>query len=147
MKDKEGIETMEMMENTIQYPENPFCCGDEEFIWGVVSADDMSDGSNGACFYTMNDIDLTYNKVRKKFSLSIETIYQFTSPVGESTYLLNLLRVFTDWMHQNNHPTDFSLTLADVFHCRWNEFDTISHAYAWFKFMVGAFVAKFPAEI
>lgn len=46
---------------------------DTKFIWGVKSWDDLSGAD--ACFYTMNDIDIIYNKKTKEYMLGIETAY------------------------------------------------------------------------
>jgi len=46
-----------------------------EHIWGLKSYDDLSGAE--CSFNTMNDIDITFNKKDKYYSLGIETIYMF----------------------------------------------------------------------
>lgn len=132
---------MENTNNIFEFPSDPFRMGDEIFLWGVKANDDRA--SCIACFHTMNDIDLTYNEKTKQYSLGIETIYYFDSNRNKCAYLINLLDHFTAWMVSHNYNTNEELSIADVFHWQYNQFQTVSKAYAWFKFMVDAYVEKY----
>ena len=72
---------------------------DIKFIWGVKSFDDLS--SSNACLYTMNDIDLTYDKQKREYMLGIETAYMFDSYDDECKYLSDCLKAFTKYMDDN----------------------------------------------
>jgi hypothetical protein len=58
-----------------------------EFIYGIKSYYDFSPG-NEANLYTMNDLDIVYNKKTKKYIIGIETIYSFSNGrKGEQEYI------------------------------------------------------------
>ena len=109
-------------------------------IFGVVSYDDLT--SNHANLYTMNDLDLTYLKDKKKYILGVETIYMFKNKNGDKEYMKQLLDIFTKWMIENKHEIK-SPCLWEVFTDGWNintEFDTIEDAYAMFKLLVEGYI-------
>ncbi len=109
-------------------------------IFGVVAYDDLT--SNHANLYTMNDLDLTYLKDKKKYILGVETIYMFKNKNGDKEYMKQLLDIFTKWMIDNNYKIN-SPCLWEVFTDGWNintEFDTIEDAYAMFKLLVGGYI-------
>ena len=63
-------------------------------IFGVLSSDNLcGDNPN---LYTMNDLNVIYDKRTKEYSVSIEAIYQFDSVDGQVEYLKSLLNKFTD---------------------------------------------------
>ncbi|MFA6780235.1 MAG: hypothetical protein WCU80_10720 [Paludibacteraceae bacterium] len=72
--------------------------GSLEHIWGVTSYDDFT-GSE-ANLYTMNDIDITYDRDSKLYMLGIETAYMFKEPKkqNECEYLKELLDFFDKYM-------------------------------------------------
>lgn len=110
-------------------------------IFGVVSYDDLT--SNHANLYTMNDLDLTYLKDKKKYILGVETIYMFKNKNGDKVYMKQLLDIFTKWMINNNYEIK-SPCLWEVFTDGWNintEFETIEDAYAVFKLLVEGYCA------
>ena len=72
---------------------------DIKFIWGVVSWDDLS--GKDANFYTMNDIDIIYDKKKEVYYVEIETAYVFDTYEGECNYLKGLLKAFTRYMDEN----------------------------------------------
>jgi hypothetical protein len=98
---------------------------DLEFIWGVKSWDDMCDCE--ANLYTMNDIDITYDKKSKMYMLGVELIYEFHSIQGKIDYLEELLNKFTWFMVNNNYKMfeDTHLMCIDL------EFtqDSVEHLY------------------
>lgn len=69
-------------------------------IWGVKSFDDLSGADCN--LYTMNDIDITYDKKEKKYILGIETAYMFDNYGDECNYLKDCLNAFTKYMDINN---------------------------------------------
>ena len=82
---------------------------DYKFIWGLKSYDDLCSGD--CCLYTMNDIDIVYDKKHDKYNLDIETAFWFEDKNGECKYLLRLLDSFTKYMDDNgldkNKPYEF----------------------------------------
>ena len=84
------------------------------FVWGIMSYDDLS-GSKKANMFTMNDLDLIYHKDINKYSLSIETIYCFSSEGGQYGYMQSLLDEFTKWMEENNYNINREFDLYAVF--------------------------------
>lgn len=87
------------------YKDDEYNYGELKFIWGIKSWDDLSDSD--ANMWTMNDIEIDYNRKTKEYVLEIETIYQFASgKVGETEYLDKLLTAFTKYMKENNFNMD-----------------------------------------
>lgn len=89
---------------------DPYRIDNIQFIWGIKSWDDLSSGEPN--LYTMNDLDITYNKDTKLYYLSVETVYHFDEgKIEEVKYLNYLLAKFTGYMKQNNlninAPYDF----------------------------------------
>ena len=118
---------------------------DIKFIWGVKSFDDLS--SSNACLYTMNDIDIIYDKKKKEYILGIETAYKFKDKQSEKEYSQELLKKFTKWMQDNGFNTDSSLNsygdMFEVFTDGINinsHFDTIEDAYRTFKLLVNGYL-------
>lgn len=70
-----------------------------KFIWGIKSWDDLS--GCDANLYTMNDIDITYDKQKKEYILGIETAYMFKTHTAECEYLRDCLKAFTKYMDDN----------------------------------------------
>lgn len=110
---------------------------DYKFIWGVKSWDDLSGAD--ACFYTMNDVDITYDKKKKEYMLGIETAYMFKSYSAECDYLRDCLKAFTKYMDDNglkkNEP--YILFMHDP--CTSMTAKTIEELYVNFKIFVDGF--------
>lgn len=110
---------------------------DIKFIWGVKSWDDLSGAD--ACLYTMNDIDLTYDKKKKVYMLGIETAYMFDTHADECDYLKNCLKAFTKYMDDNclkkNEP--YPLFMSNP--CTSMTAETIEELYINFKIFVDGF--------
>lgn len=102
---------------TRKYPDykaDEYNCGELKFVWGVKSWDDLSEGN--ACMWTMNDIEIGYDRKTKEYSLSIETVYQFKDDNnGEVKYLDELLSAFTKYMEENNYCMDMPF---DFWNCQ-----------------------------
>ena len=110
---------------------------DIKFIWGVKSYDDLS--SVDACLYTMNDIDITYDKKKKEYMLGIETEYIFKTQEAGCKYLRDCLRAFTKYMDDNglNKRKPYMLFMSNL--CTSMVADTIEELYTNFKIFVDGF--------
>ena len=108
-----------------------------KFIWGVKSWDDLS-GSD-ANLYTMNDIDIIYDKKEKKYMFGIETAYIFKTHISECKYLRDCLNAFTKYMDDNglNKNEPFGLFMSNP--CTSMEAGTIEELYTNFKIFVNGF--------
>lgn len=110
---------------------------DIKFIWGVKSWDDLT--GKDACFYTMNDIDITYDKKKKVYMLGIETAYGFKNYADECKYLQDCLKAFTKYMDDNglekNEP--FRLFFSNT--CTSITAKSIEELYTNFKIFVDGF--------
>ena len=108
-----------------------------EFIWG------LSNDTNEADLFTMNNIDIVYNKKEKTYSIEIETGYLFTNgKTGEKTYIKNLFNKLTEWMIHKGYDINQEITLDEMFTQGKNinsEFETIEELYAVFKCLVFGF--------
>ena len=111
---------------------------DLKFIWGVKSFDDLS--SSNACLYTMNDIDLTYDKQKREYMLGIETAYMFDSYDDECKYLSNCLKAFTKYMDDNglNKNEPFRLFMNNP--CTNMVANSIEELYTNFKIFVNGYL-------
>ena len=89
--------------------------------------------------FTMNDIDITYNKKKKEYMLGIETAYMFENHDGECKYLQSCLRAFTKYMDDNkldkNKPYDLFMSNP----CTSTSAKTIEELYTNFKIFVDGF--------
>lgn len=110
---------------------------DIKFIWGLKSWCDLS--TSDANLYTMNDIDIIYNKKNKVYVLGIETSYAFESHTDECKYLKSCLRVFTDYMDDNKLKKDGSFLLFMNEPCTRMIGESIEELYINFKIFVDGF--------
>lgn len=90
------------------YKDDEYNCGSLKHIWGVKSRSDLSGKCN---LYTMNDIDITYNRDTKRYILGVETIYQFNHREDECKYLRGLLEAFARFMDDNNYSKEYNNSL------------------------------------
>lgn len=87
------------------YEDNEYNCGSLKFIWGIKSWDDLS-GSD-ANMWTMNDIEIDFDRDTSEYVLGVETVYQFRNgKISEVEYLTRLLSAFTEYMTDNNYNMD-----------------------------------------
>lgn len=86
------------------YIDDEYNCGNLKFIWGIKSWDDLS--ASDANMYTMNDIDIYYDRDTKQYSLGVETIYMFDDTQAECSYYNSLLESFTKYMKENGLSTE-----------------------------------------
>lgn len=110
---------------------------DYEFIWGVKSWDDLSGAD--ACMYTMNDIDIMYDKKREVYMLGVETAYMFDSYTSECSYLKDCLNAFTKYMDDNNLNKNVRYMLFMSNPCTSMEAESIEELYTNFKIFVDGF--------
>ena len=108
-----------------------------KFIWGVKSWDDLT--GKDACMWTMNDIDITYDKKEKKYMLGIETAYMFKTHAAKCEYLCDCLKAFTKYMDDNglNKKEPFKLFMSNP--CTSMVADTIEELYTNFKIFIDGF--------
>ena len=111
---------------------------DFKFIWGIKSYDDLS--CTDACLYTMNDIDIIYDKRKKKYELGIETAYLFKTYNDECKYLSDCLKAFTKYMDDNelNKNEPFRLFMSNP--CTSMIANSIEELYTNFKIFVNGYL-------
>ena len=110
---------------------------DYKFIWGVKSWDDLS--GHDVNMYTMNDIDITYDKKKKVYMLGIETAYMFETHAAECRYLKNCLNAFTKYMDDNGLKKNEPYMLFMSNPCTSTTAKTIEELYTNFKIFVDGF--------
>lgn len=108
-----------------------------KFIWGVKSWDDLT--GVDACLYTMNDIDIEYDKSAKIYMLSIETAYLFKTYGDECEYLRDCLKAFTKYMDDNGLSKNEPYRLWMSNPCTSMKAETIEKLYTNFKIFVDGF--------
>lgn len=110
---------------------------DYKFIWGVKSWDDLT--SNDVSMYTMNDIDITYDKKNMVYMLGVETAYMFKTHEAECMYLKDCLKAFTKYMDDNglNKNEPYMLFMSNP--CTSMTAKTIEDLYTNFKIFVDGF--------
>ena len=111
---------------------------DLKFIWGIKSYDDLSCAN--ACLYTMNDIDIIYDKKKKEYILGIETAYLFKTYNDECKYLNDCLKAFTKYMDDNglNKNEPFRLFMNNP--CTNMVANSIEELYTNFKIFVNGYL-------
>lgn len=110
---------------------------DMKFIWGVKSWDDLS--GHDACIYTMNDIDITYDKKKKEYMFGIETAYMFKTHAAECDYLRKCLDAFTKYMDDNGLEKNKPYILFMSNPCTSMVAESIEELYVNFKIFVDGF--------
>lgn len=91
------------------YEDNEYNCGSLVHVWGVQSWDDLT--GDKSHLYSMNDIDITYDRDKNEYYLGIETAYLFKDKHDECKYLRNLHDAFTEYMLNNGFSTVSTLSL------------------------------------
>ncbi len=82
-----------------------------KFIWGIKSLDDFSECE--ANIYTMNDIEICYDKKKKLYVLDIETEYIFNSIKDECQYLKNCLKAFESFMDSEGYDKNYEFCIMN----------------------------------
>lgn len=118
------------------YEDNQYNCGSFKFIWGSKSYDDLC--AESACFGTMNDIGISYDRQTKLYYLDIETAFMFDGnrKQGECEYLKRLLHIFEKFMDENSYSKDFDICLFMSNPCLDIKADSIERLFAEFKIYV-----------
>ena len=111
---------------------------DLKFIWGIKSWDDLT--GEEANLYTMNDIDIIYDKKEKMYILGVETIYLFENHNSECEYLKDCLKAFTKYMDDSglNKNEPYRLFMKNN-PCTSTKAETIEELYTNFKIFVNGF--------
>ena len=113
---------------------------DYKFIWGVKSWDDLSGAD--ACMFTMNDIDIIYDKKNKIYMLGVETAYMFDTYEDQCRYLKNCLNAFTKYMDDNKLKKNEPYMLFMSNPCTRIKANTIEELYTNFKIFVDGFCSQ-----
>ena len=113
---------------------------DLKFIWGVKSWDDLT--GHNASMYTMNYIDITYDKKNKVYMLGVETAYIFETHEAECDYLKDCLNAFTKYMDDNELRKDKPYRLFMSNPCTSMTAETIEDLYTNFKIFVNGYCSK-----
>lgn len=116
------------------YVDDEYNCGPYKFIWGVKSDDCLIAGD--ANIYTMNDIDIDFNRLTNQYELGVEMIYRFISIQDEIEYYRELLDKFTKYVNDNG--LDVKQHCNPAFSGFGIQFkaDTIEELYIQFKIFV-----------
>ena len=123
------------------YEDNEFNYNSIKHIWGVPSSD--SPTPNECNLYTMNDIDIIYNRDCNLYTLSIESIYNFKNKEYECEYLLRLLREFYRFMKNHNYDTNHQLKLSECNMGLIFAANSIGELYAKFKIFVEGYCSVY----
>lgn len=121
--------------------DDEYNCGTLKFIWGVKSWDDLCPADT--CLYTMNDIDICYDRETKKYMLGVETAYMFKDKLAEVEYLEGLLSYFTKYMIDNNLSTEEPHFLWMSSPCTSMEAKTIAELYTNFRIFIEGYKALY----
>lgn len=124
-----------------KYPDwknDEYNCGPLKFIWGVISYDDLS--ASEPNFYSMNDLDIYFNRDTEKYILGIETIFLFENQDQRIAYLQKLLKAFKEFMigkfdnkfnpHELNLYCDGNLFTADTLTELYYKFEIFVNGYS-----------------
>lgn len=125
--DKDKIMTMEEFESK------------HEFIWGIPAYNEECNLS------TINDFEIIYHKDEQKYTMFIETIYEFVNPEEEKNYLIDVCDKFTDWMDEKGYDRYKKISFNDLFYKGYShdsEFDSIEDLYATFAMLVRTYVGE-----
>lgn len=123
------------------WKDDEYNIGSLKHIWGITSYDNLT-GSN-ANLYTMNDIDITYDRESKLYMLGVETAYCFKSKEGECEYLENLLKLFEGFMDKNNYDKNFDVMFYMLSPSISMRAESIEELYAEFRIFVEGFCAVY----
>lgn len=126
------------------WEDNEYNCGEIKFIWGIKSYDCLVSGP--ANIYTMNDIDITYDRKTGLYELGVETVYMFDEDkIGEVKYLDGLLKAFTDFMTANRYSIDepYTFFMSPSINC---EAESIPELYTQFRIFVEGYKAVYGKE-
>lgn len=125
------------------YEDNEYNIGQLKHIWGIKSWDDLSGKDSSANLYTMNKIDITYDRKSKLYMLGIETAYMFEKKEDESIYLIELLNAFTKYMDDNKYSKEFDRFLFMSSPSINTSAESIEELYINFKIFVDGYCSVY----
>lgn len=131
---KDYFENKALKKKYPEYVKNEFDNGYYKFVWGIKSSIDFS--SAAPCLYSMNDIDICYDREKKEYVLGIETAYWFDDPTAEIEYLESLLAMFIEYMLKQGYNTDEKFIFWMCQPTTSLRAKTISELYTYFKIFV-----------
>ena len=142
---KEKIHTANMKRKYPDYKDDCYNYDNLKFIWGVKSHDDFT--STSANIWTMNDLEITYDRDTKEYLLGIETIYHFENGYkGEIEYLEGLLDKFTEFVEERGCMVpNVRIHLGYVESLEPWRAETISELYLRFKVFVKGYQALYES--
>ena len=117
---------------------------DWKFIWGITSWDDLS--GHEANMYTMNDIDIIYDKQKTEYILGVETAYMFETYNSACSYLRMCLDAFSKYMDDNGLDKNKRYDLFMGNPCINMVANSIENLYTNFKIFVDGFCSQNIAE-
>lgn len=88
------------------WEDNEYNLGEFKFIWGIRSGDAL-DSFEGTNFYTMNDLDLYYDRKREVYMLDIECAYIFNNAEAEVKYLQELRERLKEYLFNQGVWVDY----------------------------------------
>jgi hypothetical protein len=82
------------------WKDDEFNCGANKFIFGVMSSVNnmLETPQDTPSFYTLNDLQVYYNRDNKKYLLDIEIGFESTIGDSDIKYLTNLLKAFKSFI-------------------------------------------------
>lgn len=111
-----------------------------KFIWGIKSSMDLTEIE--PCLYTMNDIDICYDKKNKCYLLGIGTNLIFKNTKEEYNYLKELLDKFGDYIQKKYRIFElpkYNFFFKDITNTC---FESEQECYAWFDIFVRGFAEQ-----
>lgn len=111
-----------------------------KFIWGIKSPFDLTESE--PCLYTMNDIDICYDKKNKCYLLGVETGLMFKNKKEEFNYLKELLNKFSNYIKEKYGKIEtpkYNLFFKDITN---TYFESEQECYAWFDIFVRGFAKQ-----
>jgi hypothetical protein len=125
------------------YEDNEYNIGSLKHIWGIQSWNDLSGKDSN--LYSMNDIDITYDRKIKRYLLGIETHYMFKKQNEECEYLMELLDAFTIFMDAKGYSKEFRFPLFCGCPTILTSAESIEELYINFKIFVLGYCAAYQS--
>lgn len=123
------------------WEDNEYNISEFKFIWGLRSGDDLSSFKD-TNFYTMNDLDLYYDRKREVYILDIECSYIFDSTEAEVKYLRGLRESLKEYLLSQGVEFNFKPRLWNAYlgaKKAFCEADTLEELYWQFNTFVKGF--------
>lgn len=123
------------------WEDNEYNISEFKFVWGLRSGDDLSSFIT-VNFYTMNDLDLYYDRKREVYILDIERAYVFNSVEAEIKYLRRLRESLKEYLLSQGVELNFKPRLWAVYIGEKKSFceaDTLEELYWQFDTFIKGF--------